>query len=609
MERDKNESKDYYVLFRDTEVPELTNSDYENRCAQEDLLPADKATYVWGHIDALPNIQAKFVQRSLDKQLEDEFKEKDGLSNASVPCQFGYELAVYFPLASILKKLSKVSPNLAFLFNVQRLPLQRFWYFPESDDESWQIRQLLESQTEQDGRGIFWHLHKIEVPKTDTQGSKALKVHIQESKALKTHFHTEQTLKTRTLTQAHRSFAQVLSLDTIVDSLKRVGFRKEMDVARRAAAVWVIETSLAYEKLTSPGFTRVPPFTTPPILSEPLSDPRAAFELAIADEKYLPTLSDRQLAVLERGVTIFNNIMTSFRPAHKKIANKYEAMRLNNEAKRARDEEQRIEAEKKRILEEEKKNAEEKRRISEAAKRVSDKINSPFPHLMEAASVQSASDITIDGNTTGIEDTGNPLHVKDVAVIDAIKEHVEATREQTELLKKLTARDMPLEADTRTVEYSEKALEQKAQLQAPMIDAINKLHDATVTASEASNGLLQNLATDFKQHMSSVSKNSETTEKPQNKTLEPPKTKLEYEKILAGIYQKYPDTKTLSSEQLLEYLKNWASKKGVQINISASRIRKLEVWKENAPHRQSGKTRYGYNPDHFASDDEDGGEA
>ena len=161
MERDKNESKDYYVLFRDTEVPELTDSDYEERCTQEDLLLSDKATYVWGHIGALPNIQAKFVQRSLDKQLEDEFKEKVGLSNASAPCQFGYELAVYYPLASILKKLSKASPNLAFLFNVQRLPLQRFWYFPETDDESWQIRQILESQKEQAGSGIFWHLHKM----------------------------------------------------------------------------------------------------------------------------------------------------------------------------------------------------------------------------------------------------------------------------------------------------------------------------------------------------------------------------------------------------------------------------------------------------------------
>jgi hypothetical protein len=134
VEKDKNESKDYYILFRDTEVPELTNSDYEKRCSQEDLLLADKATYVWGHIDILPDYLARAVQTRLDKPLEEEFKEKIELSNASDPYQFGYELAVYYPLASILKKLSKVSPNLDFLFNVQRLPLQRFWFFPESDD-------------------------------------------------------------------------------------------------------------------------------------------------------------------------------------------------------------------------------------------------------------------------------------------------------------------------------------------------------------------------------------------------------------------------------------------------------------------------------------------
>ena len=183
-----------------------------------------------------------------------------------------------------------------------------------------------------------------------------------------------------------------------MNNLKRVGFRKEMDVARRAAAVWVIETSLAYEKLTSPGFTRVPPFTsTPhPLLSNTSSDPRATFESAIADEKYLQTLSDRQLEVLERGITIANNIMTSFRPAHRKIANKYEAMRLNNAAMRIGENEKRIEEEKKRIIDEEKKNVEEKKRVNEEAKRYSDKIYSPFPHLMEAANSQSSPNVGAD---------------------------------------------------------------------------------------------------------------------------------------------------------------------------------------------------------------------
>ena len=467
VERDKRESKDYYILFRDTEVPELTDSDYEKRCAQEDLLPADKATYVWGHIDMLlPSLHAGMVQTRLDKQLEDEFKEKTVLSNASVPCQFGYELAVYYPLASILKKLSKVSPNLAFLFNVPRLPLQRFWYFPESDDESWQIRQILESQQEQEGSGIFWHLHRITIPK---------KTHSHRSQAR--HTHRSKTRQTRALTQSHRSFVQVLSLDAVVEGLKRVGYCTKMDLPRRAAAVWVIEASLAHEKLIHPGFTRGLPFTTPPILPGPPSDARADFKSAIADEKYLPTLSDRQLEILERGVTVANNIMTSFRPAYKKIANKYEAMRLNNEAKKVADEKKRIEEEKKRINDEEKKNVEKEKRVNEEAKRVSDKIYSPFPHLMEAAaSGWNTSDIIIDGNTTEIGDTtGNPLHVKDVAVVAAIKEQVEATREQTELLKKLTARDRPLKADTRTVEYSEKALEQRGAEIKPLIAAIDEL--------------------------------------------------------------------------------------------------------------------------------------
>jgi len=421
VERGKKESKDYYVLFRDTEVPELTNSDYEKRCAQEDLLPADKATYVWGHIDVLPDYLARAVQTRLDKQLEEEFKEKVGLSNASVPCQFGYELAVYYPLASILKKLSKVSPNLAFLFNVQRLPLQRFWYFPESDDESWQIRQILESQKEQEGSGIFWHLHRIKTPQT------------------------------------HRSFAQVLSLDTIVDGLKRVDYLK-MDTTRRAAAVWLIETLLANEKLTRQGFTRDVPFTMPPILSNPPSDTRVAFELAIADEKYLPTLSNRQLEILERGVTIANNIMTSFRPAHKKIANKYEAMRLNNAAMRVSEESRLADEEAKKIEEKKKRIEEDQKRINEEAKRLSEKIYSPYPHLMRAASGQS-----IDTSKS----PDNPL--------------LEAIKEQNEILKER----LPLPTTTETKPANDaKATEQPTDVQAVPSENINENSTAPTTEPE-----------------------------------------------------------------------------------------------------------------------------
>jgi hypothetical protein len=442
------ESKDYFILFRDTEVPELTDSDNEKRCTQEDLLLADRATYVWGHIGVLTGLCASFVQRHLDKPLEEEYKEKVEISNASAPCQFGYEIAVYHPFATILKKLSKISPNLAFLFNVPRLPLQRFWYFPESDDESWQIRQLLESQNKQDGRGIFWHLHRITIPKTHSHRSEARRTH------------SSETLQTRTFTQPHRSFAQVLSLDTIVDGLKRVDYSTKMDVTRRAAAVWVIETSLTYEKLTRPGFTRkIPSFmATPQIFLDNPRDVRAAFESAIADEKYLPTLSDRQLAILERGITLANNFMTSFRPAHRKIANKYEAMRLNNKAKRISDDEKRIEEEKKRINDEEKKNVEEKKRINEEAKRVSDKIYSPFPHLMEAANNQG-----IDTS----ESSDSPL--------------LELIKEQNEILKErlpLPTTETEL-ANTRTVEYSEKALEQRADEIKPIMNVLERIAENT----------------------------------------------------------------------------------------------------------------------------------
>ena len=72
----------------------------------------------------------------------------------------------------------------------------------------------------------------------------------------------------------------------------------------------------------------------------------------------------------------------------------------------------------------------------ESLKSVACPTDSPFQ--IQAANGNYAPEIVIDGNLTAIGDTtGKPLHVRDDSVIEVVKEHVEATREQTELLKKI----------------------------------------------------------------------------------------------------------------------------------------------------------------------------
>jgi hypothetical protein len=434
---------DYYILFRDTNAPDPTPAVYKERSKEEDLFLADKASYVWGYVGKLKDFQARFVQRSLDKPFEEGFKEKIGLSNAGIPSKYAFEIAVRNPFDRTRKELIKASPELAFISSMHHY-LLHFWYYPESDEESLQIKQILESQVEKGGRGIYWHMHTLTVPKT------------------------------------HRSFVQLLSFDALINGLKRLDYWRNTGAPRRAAAIWVIETTLEPVKLTRPGFTRSRPVMTVPHLFNTPSDARAAFEsVVLNDKKYIPALTEHQLEVLERGVTVANNIRTTFHCGYLNIENKYEVFRTNG------------------------------------------------------------------------------------------------------------------------------TLEPKAQLQEPMMEKIDNKIDKLQDRLDKLDKILPVVSAD---NPNSVPKNdtAETksaAEGKPNKTLEPPKTTMDWEVLVAGIFQEYPETKTFTSARLLLYIKDWARQQGVVIKLSDSRIRKLEVWKKNARHRQSGSTRYGHNSDDIASVD------
>ena len=289
-----SETDDYFILFRDATVPDSTPEIYKKRSKEEDLFLGDKAEYVWAYVGKLKDRQARFVQGSLDKPFEEEFKKKIGSSNVGIPSQYAFEIAVRNPLDRTRKDLIKASPNLGFLSRMHHF-LLHFWYYPESDEESLQIKQVLESQIEKGGRGIYWHMHTFNVPKT------------------------------------HRSFVQLLSSDTLINGLKRANYWRETGAPRRAAAIWVIETTLAPVKLTFPGFTmRLPFMTPPPLPMSPLSNARAAFESVVLNDKdYIPALTECQLEVFERGVTVANNIRTTDHCGYLNIKNKYEVFRTN----------------------------------------------------------------------------------------------------------------------------------------------------------------------------------------------------------------------------------------------------------------------------------------
>ena len=69
------------------------------------------------------------------------------------------------------------------------------------------------------------------------------------------------------------------------------------------------------------------------------------------------------------------------------------------------------------------------------------------------------------------------------------------------------------------------------------------------------------------------------------------RNKINLDAVIRFVFDECPEAKTFSSKRLLLYLQDFARKKNIKITITASRIRQLEVWKENDVHRMSGKAK------------------
>ena len=145
---------DYYILFRDLDDP--TSIDYTKRCWQEDLLIAEKTSYVWGYIGELNDSQIEVVRARLVWEDSKRYYEDGNSFGASGLTKYVFEIEIGAVKPETLDFLAELSPNLAFLSSAS--PTHRFWFHPESDEESMRINQALSSISEQNCSGFSWSI-------------------------------------------------------------------------------------------------------------------------------------------------------------------------------------------------------------------------------------------------------------------------------------------------------------------------------------------------------------------------------------------------------------------------------------------------------------------
>ena len=264
---------DYYILFRDADAPAPTSDIYKKRCEQQDLLIADKASYVWGYVGKLNDSQACVLQTRLDGEFEERLIEKFGGSDADSPADYGLEIATRKP--GVLSFLAEVSSDLTFLSNVS--PNHRFWFFPEGD-ELLQIKEVLSIRAKND-LDLILKLHRLTFPKT------------------------------------HKSFVQLLPLKTLVDGWRRIDCYRNMDLLRHTAAIWFIGASsgkfdLTLEKNHNP-------------ISPDIAE--TVFKSVVIDDEYIQLLLPHQLGVLAKCINIANRIRM-WDDGENNIENQYHAI-------------------------------------------------------------------------------------------------------------------------------------------------------------------------------------------------------------------------------------------------------------------------------------------
>jgi hypothetical protein len=376
---------DYYILFRDLDDP--TPIDYVKRRFQEDLLIADRASYVWGYIGELNDDQIRVVRARLVWENAKRYYEAGNSLGASGLTKYVFEIEIGTIEPETLDFLAKLPPNLAFLSGVS--PNHRFLFYPESDEESLRINQALSSISEQN-RDFSWNMSELDFPKI------------------------------------HSTSVQALPLSSLMDIWKRVGCCPHMDILRHTAAILDIEATI------NPSLRKKPEKTLNLSSSKlksisPAEAQKIFKSVALDKEKYISTLPPRQLKVLGECVEMVNGIRTADGCGIKNIENIYGAMKVNvgHSAPRSLMQAASSQGASPIILD----------------GQFTELIDEPdeIPHIFSAPSGRFTPDVIIDGSTMDMEigDTiGNPLHTSespDSPLIEILKEQNEILKERLPL--------------------------------------------------------------------------------------------------------------------------------------------------------------------------------
>jgi len=282
--------QDYYILFRDTAVPVPTDIEYKKRSEQEDVLLSDKALYVWGYAGTLSEEQAEIVKQGFDSFVDKRLKCEPGYlvtSLGSIPYETEfqsktYKMAVKAREPACREFFARKLPNLGFLPYV---PLhQTVRIYPESTAEKWRIINKLRNWSAQEQHGFSFYCR----------------------------FNKQEEFESH---KRHRSFVELLSLETLMDVWQRFGYFRHMDLLRRTAGIWVRET-LERNRIIHTKRNRRNP-----------EDIKTIFESFVHDDKeYIPALTLRQQVVLGKCVDIINSTRTADGCGAENIDNIYRAL-------------------------------------------------------------------------------------------------------------------------------------------------------------------------------------------------------------------------------------------------------------------------------------------
>ena len=255
-------AKDYYILFCDTEAPAPTLDVYKKRCRQQDVLIADKASYVWGYAGKLTRKQAEAAELRLKLEFWERFRKDWEASGEKFETNFGFyfdfEIADRKPGA--LDCLAKLSSDLDFLSYVS--PHHSFMFYPDRREVQ-KIEETLKSLPERDHPDFHCVFCVLEFVKT------------------------------------HWSYVKLLSFEELSVGWEYVEYCSSMNLLRHTAASWVIWETLCDEFRIK---QKMCDSVSPEVM-------KTTFETTVRDDKkYIPSLEFPQLVVLAECVDIVNSI-------------------------------------------------------------------------------------------------------------------------------------------------------------------------------------------------------------------------------------------------------------------------------------------------------------